>query len=266
MKALFHFKLFIILLALITSACSESNLEQTQTGITAEQQSKVHDLILTQQFQSVSLAIGIVNDISGSYRINPESLDFDILFKTMPSCQGRVVVGYTHIDEDSYDPIIRYNYIPLLQTEMPKSNDKTNAWIESEKTKPDNNVYNHVNQTIDSLNMASLALFSNKVAEKLNRNTARRSDVVFALKRASSFLCEFSDCPRILVVCSDFKDTYKRSMNLDPSITLFVIGSNVLPRDVKASTGIDPTGYRLFESYEEALNHIAKYYMYNSKK
>ena len=262
MKTLFHFTLFI-LLALTISACSESNLEQTQTGIPAEQQSGFHDLLLTQQLQPVSLAIGIVNDISGSYRLNPESLNFDMLFKTAPYCQGRVVFGYTHINEDSYDPIVRYNYIPLLQTEMLKSNDKTNAWIESEKRKPDNIIYNHVNNFIDSLNMASFTLFSDKVAQKLNRTTAKRTDVVFALRRASSFLCEFSECPRILVVCSDFKDTYGRSMNLDSSITLFVIGSNVLAKDVKKSTGI--ADYRLFESYEEAFNYIAKNYMYNSK-
>lgn len=259
-----NFLLMLMLAITLLIACNNPNSVSTLKGLSAEQLATSNELVSQQQFQSpVSIALAVVNDISGSYRLDPASLDFDVLYKAMPSCQGRVVLGYTHIDEDSYTPIIRYNHIPLL-IEAPKNRDKTNAWIQSEETMPDNNVYNHVNTTIDSLNKTSLAVFSGKVAEKLNRNTARRSDVVFALKRSTTFLNEFLGCPRILIVCSDFKDTYGRSMSLD-SITLFIVGSNVLPKDVKAATGID-SGYRLFESYEEAFNQIAQQYMYNTKK
>ncbi|MDR0231401.1 MAG: hypothetical protein LBI82_04705 [Dysgonamonadaceae bacterium] len=258
--------LLILATGLLIACGNNSTNAPTSTGHFTDEQLATHDKLLSkQQFQSpVSIALAILNDITGSYRLNPESLDFDVLYKAMPSCPGRVVLAYGHINEDSYDPLIRLNHIPQLLIETPKSNKKINPWIQSE-TMFDNNVYNHVNTAIDSLNKASLAIFSSKVADKLNRNTARRSDVVFALKRASTLLNEFSGCPRFLIVCSDFKDTFGRSMNLDSSINLYVVGSNVDSRDVKAATGIG-SGYRLFESYEEALHQISQQYMYNLKK
>lgn len=271
-----------LLLALITGACSNSNSAPATTtaGIIAEQLLSGEDIAL-QQSQPVSLAIAIVNDISGSYRLNPESFDLNVLYQAFPACKGRIVIGYTLITEDSYTPILRYSYtpfIPLIPQESIQQDVKEarrdNPWIQREKktnNDPRNDIQraNHhidsLNSVIDSLNRISFASFSSKIDDKLNRPIARRSDVIGALRRASTFLGEFDDCPRILMVCSDFKDNINnnQSMTLDTAITLFIVGSNVDPKDVKSATGMEKSGYRLFESYEEALNQMIRKYMYN---
>ena len=190
------------------------------------------------------------------------------MYRALPSCKGRFVIGYTNIVEDSYTPITRLSYTPYLSVEplQEESSKRPNPWISSENKTNELAVYQRANKIIDSLNNVALVSFKSQVNEKLNRPIAMRSDVIGSLKRAATFLNEFQGCPRILIVCSDFKDTYGQSMVLDPTINLFIVGSNVNPKDVKAATGVEKSGYRLFESYEETINEIIYKYMSNPLK
>jgi hypothetical protein len=264
---------FIEMLALVvligcTEKKSNSTTQVSTESFSVEQVHTCSERVYMQQYISpVSLAIVIVNDISGSYRVSLESLNFNVLYQGMSACPGRVVLGYTHIDEDSKSAIVRFSHTPRLLIETPlKNNERTNPWIQSEaktETETDNVISRQANTTIDSLNSVSWTEFTNRAEKMLTRNIAIKSNVAIALKRASMFLNEFSNCPKIMIVCSDFLDTYGNTMNIDSSISLYVAGGNIEKNNVTAVTG--SANYTPFESYEEALNLIVKY-MYNSKK
>jgi|GEM_PF-4163040 len=246
----------IILLMLMVALLNSCNLFETNQQNTPPVSSYTLDsLLLVKQTEAVMLSIILIDDISGSYTLNPESRNTDILFKLFKTHKGRELLGYTTITEDSYTPIIRLSYLDYPN----QSSSKPNMWIDKQV----NNYYTeqHLSQMIDSLNSVEVEKFNENVKVKLDRPVARKSDVMLALQRGSTFLNESPKANKIMIVCSDFKDTFRRTIDLDTSIQLFIVG-HAPPDDVKRVTGRIPGSYSMFESYEEAFNRIVQMYNY----
>jgi len=247
--------LSLVLALIIYSACTNEIIESS-TELTVEQQNAVNQLILQQQSKPAS-AIAIVDDITGSYRSEQETLDFEPLFKAFNLSEERVVIGFCQITDNSNDPMLRCMFTPYL--EKPKVDQKnTNPWLlssENEQLRIDIKINENVNWRIDSLNRASVCKFRSRLIEREGRQTAYKSDVYGALKRASYFLGEFPQGKRILIVLSDFKHTAackKREIHqLDTTISLWVVG-NASPKNIFSGTG--KKQYRQFENYHEAFN------------
>ncbi len=244
---------FLYLLLLVTS-CS---LKETGSDSQVKKVMTLEEVLFEKQTEPVSLSLAIVDDISGSYTLNPESRDIVILKKFFGMHSGREILGYTNITEDSYTPILRWTSLSLIEDDKNKT---VNPWIESEKS--GKQLETEINLKIDSLNESSFKAFESKMKTKVERPVAMRSDVVSALKRATTFLNESPQNPKVMVVCSDFKDTYKQAIKFDKSIKLLIVG-NVDSIIVKRCTGLNPTDYSVFESYEEAFNSIVQ--LNNSK-
>ncbi|MEI6681653.1 MAG: hypothetical protein WCO44_03445 [Bacteroidota bacterium] len=252
MKHTIHLLFMALILASVISCSTREDLRVPEAS------DKTHhnpdSILLSRQTSETSLAIAIVDDISGSYTLNPECRNTDILSRYFALKPGRKVLGYTNIQEDSYTPILRYNYIPKIAN---GKNQTANPWITNEQDT--DSIIIGVNAMIDSLNTLSYKKFREKVEEKLNRKPANRSDVVNAIKRATTFLNEFAGCSgakKIMIVLSDFFDTNGHRIKADTSITLYIVGSNIIPSKVKDVTGLDNGSYRVFESYEEVFNDI----------
>ena len=237
---------FLSLLLLVTS-CS---LKETGNDSQVKKAMTLEEVMFEKQTEPVSLSLALIPDITGSYTTNPESIDLKILKSFFETHVGREILGYTNVKENSYTPILRWTSLSSVQDDK---NKPVNPWIDSEKT--GKQVETETNLKIDSLNESSFKVFESRMKSKIERPVAKRSDVVSALKRATTFLNEAPKSPKVMVVCSDFKDTYKQTFKFDKSIKLIMVG-NVDSVIVKRCTGLNPTDYSVFESYEEAFNSI----------
>lgn len=245
-------KLLSILL-MIASMSSCNLFESVQKDTPPVSTFTIDSLLLVKRTEATTLSVVLIDDITGSYALRPESRDMDILFSFFGALKGRKLLGYTTITEDSYSPIVRLAYLDVPQ----KTNSKHNMWKDSEVI----NFYTeqYLTNIIDSLNGVEVSKFKAEVARKLDRPIARRSDVALALQRASMFLNESPTAKRVMIVCSDFKDTFGRSIRIDPEIQLFIVGHSN-PEDIKRFAGREPGTYTLFECYTEAFHRIVQMY------
>lgn len=239
----------IIMVAVLISSCNL--IETGKQNATLVNSQTIDSLILVKQTEPVTLSIALLDDISGSYCLSPVSRDFNILVQLFKTSKGRELLGYTTITENSNSPIVRLSYLDSPITA--KSN--PNFWIDRQVK--DYYTSKYLGQIIDSLNDAELSRFNQEIQKKLDRPIADESDVVLALSRANMFLNESPKANKVMVVCSDFKDTYKRKIDINPEIQLFIIGV-ADPKDIKKCTGRESGSYFLFESYEEAFFRIVQ--------
>ncbi len=249
MKTKLFYPMFLV--AVLVSSCNLFEAgKQNSVPVSVR---TIDSLLLIKRSEAVKLSIVLVDDISGSYTLRPESRDIDILLKLFKARNGRKLLGYTTITEDSYTPIVRLSYLDNPEPE----GSNPNMWIDKQVKEYYTRQY--LKQVVDSLNDVEVSKFNQNVIKKLDRPVAKRSDVVLALQRAYMFLKETSTADKVLIVCSDFKDTYGRTLNLDARVKLFIVG-NANPSDIKKCTGRDIGSYAMFESYEEAFNKTVQLY------
>ncbi|MCF8267072.1 MAG: hypothetical protein K9I69_03230 [Ignavibacteriales bacterium] len=207
--------------------------------------SKLDSLLLIKKSEEVSLAILLIDDISGSYTVDPRSRSTEFLVKFMKTMNGRKLLGFAMISDASDKPTVRLSLLGNEDLEK-----KPNMWIESEVK----NYFTHLKlvDTLDHLNNLAIKTFNKDVLAKYNK-IAGRSDVCMALQRGQLFLNEFPMASKWMIICSDFKDTYGRQMILDSEINLLIVG-HARQKDVIAASGREI--YSKFESYDEAINRI----------